>query len=213
MENILKLLLLLATIYLLTTCYNCGMVDSKQEKFNNILSLNSTKPVDLTMYVNDVSYSFISLNQLKEEYKKPIVAALEKNADFINYKENIDNFKNGIMTKIPVFIVKTIDIQKFTEGKKLEFMVVPNSVPNFVLLPVINSKDIKNNYLYYDEKLDMLYYAENGVVSSNDIINITNDGFVKKFNIISDPEFSNLNIYILTPTDKEGTINVRISQS
>ncbi len=212
MENILKLLMLLAAIYLITSCYNCNASNSKQEKFNNILTLNTDKPVDLAMYVNDVSYSFISFDQLKDEYKKTIISALEKNNQFTN-NENLNDVKNGILIKTPVFIVKTIDVEKLVNGKQLEFIIVPNGVPNFALVPVINSNKVKGKYLYYNPVLDMLYYTKERTSEISNIINITNDGFAKKFNIISDPEFSNLNLYILNPTQNESNINVRLTQS
>ncbi len=204
MENILKLLMLLATIYLITTCYKCN-----QEKFSDMV-LNNKNPSELSMYVNDVPYSFVSLNQIKPEYKKNIMESLEKNTQFIDHRENIINVKKGKFIKTPVFIIKTVDASKLIEGKPLEFNLVANGVPNFALVPVENSRRINDKHLYYDEKLDMLYYTRVGISSSKSIINVVNNSFEKKFNVIPDPEFPNFYILNLSKTN-DSNLNLKIN--
>ena len=189
-EIILKIFILLGVIYLLTMCMGI------QENFANIETLKINNPIELTMFINDVAYSFISFDQLKQIYKKMIISTFSKNKDFVDFKENITNLNKGEFIKTPVFIVKTSELSQLidSDNNKLEFKLLLDSVPKYALIPVLNSKIINDKYLYYDDKLNMLYYVKEGISNSDNIIHITNDGFVKNFSIVPDPELSDLKL-------------------
>jgi hypothetical protein len=130
---------------------------------------------------NDM-YVFVGFNQLNENYKNIIIPKLLTNNNFMIQKEKQDHIISGKFYKTPVFIVKTSLLNEISDGKKLDFIMIPiDNINNFALTPVENNIPIHDKYLYWDENIDILYYASSG--DSRFSVNVVNNQFAKPKNI------------------------------
>ncbi len=190
-ESVIKLLLFIGVIYLIIQCWNYT------ELFTYDLSKHDVKkPVNISLFINDIKYLFISLEDLKKEHKDKVIAGLKNNQKFANPKapaktENSIDMANGIYMKVPIFLVKESEISNLTNNKTVSFRLKGNK--EYRLTPVVSGKTKIDEYLFNDEDLSMLYYSNTG----NNHLLITADGFVenKKLQPIT---FDDLKLYVFS---------------
>lgn len=154
-ENILKFLLFIIIIYLTWKCFNM------KEFFAD--SLNNKK---ITFTANGNKYTIISFDELKPEYQDKIISQLSQNNEFINLKESVDDIKNKIFYKTPLYLVKESDVNKYVNNNTLTFNLINDGKINnkdiYAFKPVINNETKGDKYLVYNPSFDFMYYSKAG---------------------------------------------------
>jgi hypothetical protein len=195
-EFALKIIIATGILFLLIMYLNSQT--SENFAVNNVVNISMR-------WENDM-YVFVGFNQLNENYKNIIIPKLLMNDNFMIQKEKQDHIVNGKFYKTPVFIVKTSLLNKISNGKKLDFIMIPiDNKNNFALTPIDNNIPIYDKYLYWDENIDMLYYTSSG--DSKFSVNVINDQFAKPKNIGNDTKYGELDLKSFT-TNTVSTNNV-----
>lgn len=190
-ECFIKSFLLIAVIFLIIKCWsnNESFADidftlaSLAEKIKNYI------PVELEL---NNTHVFVSFNQLNKENQEIIKGKLKDNSEFM-IQETIQDIEKGIFYKNPIFIVSKDEL---VESKKLNFILIPES-GSFALSPVLSDKNLGDHYLYFNEKLGLIYYSKNG--PNNDLILVNSDGFVKLFGL--EEKWANTNLKTIKKVD------------
>lgn len=190
-ECFIKVLLLAGIIYLIVSCWN------QTENFSYDLSKHDPeKPVNISMFINDIKYVFISFEDLKKEHKDKVIAGLKDNKNFINPKapaknENPDDMANGTYIKIPIFIVKESEVVDLTENKTVNFKLRGDK--EYRLIPVVSGNIKTDEFLFNDDDLGMLYHSNTG----NNHVLVTAEGFVQNRKL-KEVSFGNLKLNVLS---------------
>lgn len=172
-ECIVKLLFLAGVIYLVLTYLNYT------ENFTYDLSKHDTnKPVNISLFIDDIKYVFISFEDLKKEHKDKVILGLKDNKKFANPKgpaknENQYDLANGIYMKVPIFIVKESEISNLTDNKIVGFKLKGDK--EYKLVPVVSGVTKNDEFLFDDGDLGMLYHSNIG----NNYALVTSNGFIE----------------------------------
>jgi hypothetical protein len=172
-ESVVKLLLLAGVIYLIVSCLN------NTENFTYDLSKHdTTKPINIGLFIDDIKYVFISFEDLKKEHKDKVIAGLKENKKFANPKapaknENSYDMANGNYIKVPIFIVKESEVSNLTDNKTVGFKL--KGEKKYRLVPVVSGVTKTDKFLFDDEDLGMIYYSNTG----NNFLLVNVDGLVE----------------------------------
>jgi hypothetical protein len=199
-EDIIKFLLIIGVIYLIFNCYK------SQENFSyDLTKHDADKPVDLSIFQNDIKYLFVSFIQLKDELKKAITDELVKNEAYVVMRENILDVPKGKLVKIPIFLVKESQLNEIADSN-MQFKLHSFGPNLFALKPIEVDKGVY--FVYHDTDLKMLYYSNSGKISQ--ILKINKDGFEVNKNIV-EKKIGDKVLYLLEDSE-ENKIKVEISQ-
>jgi len=201
MDCFIKSFLLIFFIFLIIKCWSNNENFANIDLFNDEISKKIKKYIPFKLELNN-NYVFITFNQLKEEEKQIVINLLKDNPNFMDVREMKDSVKQGIFYKTPIFLVPKDEVES---NNKLDFVLV-NYEGVYVLSPRPNYPIQTEEYLYFNEKLGLLYSCIDG--SSKDIIRINENGFFNTFAL--NDNWNNTNLMTIQKVDDKN-LKLKIS--
>ena len=205
-ECFIKSFMLIAIILLMLSCLQTTEkftpIDFSQFKINKSIAMNVTLENDI--------YYFVSFDQLNNDYRNKIIEILSNDPNFMDPRENINDVKQGLFYKTPIFLVNATQINIMTNTAKLNFLLTSESGA-YALTPQIAGITIADKYLFFNKDLGLLYYAKDG--PNSDIIHINKNWFIKPFRTNKLAPYSDMNLMSITlVNDNESKLDINISQ-
>ena len=200
-ECFIKSFLLISVIFLIIKCWsnNENFADIDFTVNNIIEKIKNYKPFELELNNN---YVFITFNQLKEEEKQIVIDQLKDNSNFMDIREIKQQIEKGVFYKTPIFLVPK---NKVNSNNKLDFVLV-NYEGVYVLSPRPNYPIQKEEFLYFNEKLGLLYSCIDG--ATKDLVRINENGFFNTFGL--NDNWNNTNLMSIQKVDNKN-LKLKIS--
>ena len=196
-----KSFLLIFVIFLIIKCWSNNENFANIDLLDNQISEKIKKNIPFELKLNN-NYVFITFDQLKKEEQQIVIDLLKDDPNFMDVREMKDGVKQGIFYKTPIFL---LPIDKVESNNKLDFVLV-NYEGVYVLSPRPNYPIQKEEYLYFNEKLGLLYSCIDG--PTKDIIRINENGFFNTFGLNNN--WNNTNLMTLQKVDDKN-LKLKIS--
>jgi hypothetical protein len=189
-----KSFLLIFVVFLIIKCWNNNEtftnIDLTDENISN--KIKNYNPFELEL---DNKYVFVTFNQLNEKERKNVIDILKNNSNFMDIREIKQQVENGIFYKTPIFLVPK---DKVISNNKLDFVLISES-GDYVLSPRPNYQIQKEEFLYFNETLGLLYSCVDG--PPKDIIRINQNGFFSTFGL--NENWNNTNLMTIQKVDNK----------